>query len=320
MPDPSDAPDPRNPRPPAGWAVAAVAAVVEGHDRPLLVGPAASSLRDALGAAGAVVLDAVPAPDDLAALARQTDAQAVVLDDVLSWVPDERAYLGDLRNALPADLPLVVTVPNVTWLPGRVRLLEGRSPFGSGPVGARPLRFFARGTLVEALHGGGYGSVSVRAVRQAADPDTTLDRALVDRLRELADADVCGFVAVAASGTAAAQVAAMVGSGSPVEPEAVAALTASLRLEEEARADSVSEAESVRARSARELGRLTAERDEALAARDAAEQELARVRARRGYRALLKLEGAARRIPIARRVGRRILGRADAAGAGPSDP
>jgi len=134
-----------------------------------------------------VIEDRVRASDDV-----------VVLDDALAWEPDEIAALATVAETLGPSTRLIVAVRNVTWFPARLKLLQGVSPFGEGPVAERPLRFFARGTLLHALSAAGLTVDEIIAVRRPPpDAETVLDPGLIERLRAADDADVYGYVAVA---------------------------------------------------------------------------------------------------------------------------
>ena len=129
------------------------------------------------------------------------DTDVVVLADALSWVPDERVLLRQIGERLSGEMSLVAAVPNAAWLPARVALLHGRSPFGTGPVVSRPLRFFTRTTLEAAF--GELGVVAEittvdrdvgEALRAAARGDASDDRAVVDLAARAPDAATVGFV------------------------------------------------------------------------------------------------------------------------------
>jgi hypothetical protein len=293
------------------WASSVLAELTREGERVLLIGPDVG-LADGLGDDGREVsIGASPHPGDDSPPPDLTDAadgvDTVVLAGTLSWVRDEVGYLRGVLDALADGTRLVVVVPNVTWLPHRLSLLAGRSPFGGGPVAGRPLRFFARDTLLDALSAAGSGPVDLRAVAAAAGDTDGLAPELVTELRQLADADVIGFVAVVGSLATEPDDAAAVAAGpirSAVRSSIGEGVRAEVRAQERRAVEHAlavaSEVADLRSR----LEELEHERDRLAPAA----AELDAVRARLGYRALVRLERSASRIPFAMGVWRRVSG------------
>jgi hypothetical protein len=181
--------------PPRGWAASPVQQHVRPSDDVLIVGAHSDgTIAEALRGLGC----SVSATDDMTRLDAAARPDVIVLDEALAWVPDEIAALRAVVDVLQETTRLVVVVPNVTWFPYRMQLLLGDAPFGNGPVAHRPLRFFARGTVLRALAAAGLTVEDLIAVQgPATEPDATLDPVLAERLRAGEDADVVGFVALA---------------------------------------------------------------------------------------------------------------------------
>ena len=295
------------------WAAPTLLDLTRSGERVLVVGTADDALAGALESAGREVRTAPPVrPGALSSAeamgAGTGDVETIVLADALSWVRDEVRYLRDVVASSPDGARLIVVVPNVAWLPRRLSLLAGRSPFGTGRVADRPLRFFARHTLLDALGAAGAGPADVRAVVQEPPPaGADLPSGVVAEVRGLADADVIGFVAVAGPTSESPEDVALL-DPNPIRVAARQTVGERIRAEvreQERRAvdrqlATASEVAGLRSR----VQELESERDRLAPAAD----ELEVVRARLGYRGLVRLEEAAGRVPFAMAFWRRVSG------------
>lgn len=296
----SSAPTDDDPATPDDWAVSAIVEVASGAASAAVLGADAESLQVALADAGCTVTFAAAGPDAPDAIA----GEVVVLSGTPCRVADEVAHLAAVRAAMDATSTVIVAVPNITWGPRRLAAIEGRSPFGSGPLVDRPLRFFARGTVLDALVAAGFHPTAIRAVRRPWEiPDH-----VGPGVAHGADADTVGFVVVA-SPTSAAPDAPDPASGDAGDPSGPgwSDLRTAVRVSVEDANRQVAEAEAGRVALAARLEVAEAER--ARLARAVAERDetVAALEDSAGHRLQGRAQDALARVPGATRAARRVV-------------
>lgn len=118
-------------------------------------------------------------------LPRDSRYDTVVAADVLEHLPRPERLLAEAARYLEPGGRVIVSVPNIAFLPVRLMLLFGRFTYGRrGTLDVTHLRFFTRRSFARLVRESGYEVVSWKVTPPPVELLTRRDRSLVVRALE----------------------------------------------------------------------------------------------------------------------------------------
>lgn len=289
---------------PDDWAVSTIVGGIDAGARVAVVGLGAADLVDAISEKADVV--AVVSPAVPLEKALFVDVDVIVLAESVAYVSDEIAHLRDVSSLLAGRVRLILSVRNITWLPNRVLSLQGRSPFGSGPVVDRPLRFFSRTSILDAMLAAGIPPVGLDVVRLDVVPQTPgAGHVVIDAAAAAPDSGSVGFVVSAGAPASDDREPDDGEPGCPTWED----LRRSVRLAVREADASAADAEAERVVLTNRITALESEVERLSGQAVAAQEELAIVTGRLAHRLLVRIDGLIHRVPGGEK-GARLAGRA----------